>query len=73
MTRTMITAISYPNVRARHLATRENRRHSWGVDDDEATTLMLETLFDIKVKVHEIHGAIFGEDDDEEEVEGDDA
>ncbi len=34
---------------------------------------MLEALFDIKVKVNEIHAAIFGEDDDEEEVEGDDA
>jgi hypothetical protein len=35
--------------------------------DDEATQLMLETLFDIKVAVFEIHRALFGRDDDEEE------
>ena len=35
--------------------------------DDEATQLMLETLFDIKVAVFEIHRALFGQDDDEEE------
>ena len=35
--------------------------------DDEATQLMLEALFDIKVAVFEIHRALFGRDDDEEE------
>jgi len=40
--------------------------------DDEATQLMLETLFDIKVAVLDIHSALFG-DDDEEEGEEEDA
>jgi len=35
--------------------------------DKEATQLMLETLFDVKVAVFEIHRALFGRDDDEEE------
>jgi len=35
--------------------------------DDEATQLMLEALLDIKVAVFEIHRALFGRDDDEEE------
>jgi hypothetical protein len=40
------------------------------VDDPEATQLMLETLFDIRAEVHEIHEAVVvGEDDDEEEEE----
>ena len=39
--------------------------------DDEPTQLMLETLFDIKVAVLEIHRALFGQDDDEEETEED--
>ena len=43
------------------------------MDDDKATTLTLEALFDIKAAVYEIHAVIFGEDDDEEEVEEDDA
>jgi len=44
-----------------------------GVDSDtEATQLMLEMLFDIKVRVIEIHEVLFGgEDDDEEETEED--
>jgi hypothetical protein len=37
--------------------------------DKEATQLMLETLFDIKVAVFEIHTALFGGDDEEEEEE----
>jgi hypothetical protein len=43
------------------------------VDDAEATQLMLETLFDIKVNVHEIHLAVVEpeEDDGEEEEEED--
>ena len=39
--------------------------------DEEATQLMLETLFDIRVAVWEIHRALFGEDDEEEETEED--
>jgi hypothetical protein len=37
------------------------------VDDPEATTLILEALFDIKADVRDIHAAIFGGDDGEEE------
>jgi hypothetical protein len=39
--------------------------------DDEATKLMLEALFDLKVWVFEIHRAIFGDEDEEEEAEED--
>jgi hypothetical protein len=39
--------------------------------DEEATKLMLEALLDIKVAVFEIHRALFGEDDEEEEAEED--
>jgi hypothetical protein len=39
--------------------------------DEEATQLMLEALFDIKAAVFEIHQALFGEDDEEEETEED--
>ncbi len=39
--------------------------------DGEATQLMLETLFEIKIVVHEIRDGLFGEDDDEEETEED--
>ena len=40
--------------------------------DTEATQLMLEMLFDIKVRVTEIHEVLFGgKDDDEEEAEED--
>jgi hypothetical protein len=39
--------------------------------DEEATRLMLEALFDIKAAVFEIHKALFGEDDEEEETEED--
>jgi hypothetical protein len=35
--------------------------------DDEATTLVLEALFDIKVVVHEIRDELLREDDEEEE------
>ena len=42
------------------------------LEDVEATRLMLEALFDIKVRVIEIHEVLFGgEDDDEEETEED--
>ena len=35
--------------------------------DEEVTQLMLEALFDIEVAVFEIHRALLGEDDEEEE------
>jgi hypothetical protein len=41
------------------------------VEDSEATQVILETLFDLRVAVFEIHDAILGEDDDEEETEAD--
>lgn len=48
------------------------KRHHEYVDDEEATRLTLETLFDIKAKVTEIHDALFGgEDDEDEETEED--
>jgi len=42
------------------------------MDDTDATQVMLETLFDIKVAVYDIHDAILGKDDDEEEAEEND-
>jgi hypothetical protein len=50
----------------RRLALRSGYPHHAPVDDPEATQLILETLFDIKIEVHDIHVAIFGEDDGEE-------
>jgi hypothetical protein len=41
--------------------------------DEGETTLMFETLFDIRSLVAEIHEALFGGGDDEETLEGDDA
>ena len=38
--------------------------------DEEATRLILQTLFDVKA-VFEIHRALLGEDDEEEEEEED--
>jgi hypothetical protein len=35
--------------------------------DDEATTLLLEAVFDIRAVVHEIRDELLGEDDEEEE------
>jgi hypothetical protein len=49
------------------LARAWGRRHHRTVDDPEATQLMLEALFEIRGKVGEIHAAIFGGGDDEEE------
>jgi hypothetical protein len=43
------------------------------VEDTEATQLMLETLFDVKVKVSEIHEVVVGRDEDDEEEEEEDA
>jgi hypothetical protein len=37
--------------------------------DDEATRLLLDATFEIRGRVREIHGAILGEDHDEEETE----
>jgi hypothetical protein len=42
------------------------------VDDSEATELMLETLFDIKVRVREIHEVVVDSEDDGEEEEEED-
>jgi hypothetical protein len=39
------------------------------VEDSEATQVILETLFDLRVAVFEIHDAILGEDDEEETEE----
>jgi hypothetical protein len=41
------------------------------VSDPEATQLMLETLIVIRAKVDDIHSAILGEENDEEETEED--
>jgi len=38
-------------------------------EDTEATQLMLETLFDIKVAVLDIRAVFFGDDSEEEEEE----
>jgi hypothetical protein len=43
------------------------------VEDEEATRLTLEALFDIKAKVTEIHDALFGDEDDEEEASEEDS
>ena len=60
--------------RSRHgangqLAVGEAPRHDESMGDDEATHLMLEALFDIRVKVDEIHATVVEEDDDEETEE----
>jgi hypothetical protein len=39
------------------------------VQDEEATRLMLESLFDIRSRVRDIHYELFGDDDGEEEEE----
>jgi hypothetical protein len=41
------------------------------VDDTEATQLMLETLFEIRWRVREVHAVIIGEEDDGEAEEDD--
>jgi hypothetical protein len=43
------------------------------VEDPEATQLMLEMLFDIKWRVRDMHAVIFGEDEDGEAKEEEDA
>jgi hypothetical protein len=42
------------------------------VQDDEATTLMLQALFDIRAAVLEIHAVVVGDDDEEAEEEEED-
>ena len=41
------------------------------MEDDEATRLILETLFDLRVAVLEIHAAVVDEEDEDEETEED--
>jgi hypothetical protein len=41
--------------------------------DLEATRVILETLFDIRGAVFDIHAALFGNGDDDEEATEDDA
>ena len=55
-----------------HLAPARPLRHHRNVDDSEATQLMLETLFDIKVRVREIHEVVVDPEDDGEEEEEED-
>jgi hypothetical protein len=54
-----------------HLAIGSGCRHHRDVPDDEATQLMLETLFDIRATVKEIHEAVVEPEDDDEETEED--
>jgi hypothetical protein len=51
------------------LAVLKRRPHNGKVEDAEATQLTLEALFDIRTAVFDIHDALFGEDDGEEEEE----
>jgi hypothetical protein len=51
------------------LAVRRHRPHNGSVEDAEATQLMLEPIFDIRGRVRDIHEAIFGGEDGEEEEE----
>jgi hypothetical protein len=41
------------------------------MEDTEATQLILESLFDIKAAVYEIHDVVIGEDESDEEEEED--
>ena len=43
------------------------------MEDEEATQLVLEPLFDIKAAVHDIHRFLLGDDEDEEEETEEDA
>ena len=47
------------------------RLHHEAVDDPEATQLILQTLFDIKADVRDIHDVIFGGGDYEDQPEDD--
>lgn len=52
-----------------HLARERRRAHNGAVEDNEATQLMLEALFDIRGTVYEIHDVVVGGDDGEAEEE----
>jgi hypothetical protein len=54
-----------------HLAVREPRPQNGMVEDEEATHLMLETLFELRWRVREIHYELLGDDNGEEEEEAD--
>ena len=41
------------------------------VEDSEATQLLLETLFDMRIVLGEIHAAVVEPEDDDEETEED--
>ena len=59
-------------VRSGHLAVVVTHGHHGIVkEDEEATQLMLEALFDIKSAVNDIHRVLLGGDDEEEETEED--
>jgi hypothetical protein len=43
------------------------------VEDTDATQLMLEAVFDIRVAVFEIHAVVVGSEEDDEEEEEEDS
>ena len=55
------------------LVARSGRPHNGRVDDEEATTLILEALFEIRGRVRDIHYAVLEDDNGEEEETEDDA
>jgi hypothetical protein len=55
------------------LAGGRERPHNGEVGDTEATQLMLETLFELRWRVRDIHHELFGEDDNGEEEEEENA
>jgi hypothetical protein len=55
----------------RRLAQPPTHLHHKVVDDPEATQLILQTLFDIKADVRDIHDVIFGGGDYEDQPEDD--
>jgi hypothetical protein len=54
-----------------HLAVESGCGHHRDVPDDEATQPMLESLFDIRATVKEIHEAVVEPEDDDEKTEED--
>jgi len=46
-------------------------RHHRRVEDNEATQLILESLFDMRIMIDEIHQAVVEPEDDDEEAEED--
>ena len=63
------TSPAHGHVQRGRLAEARHRRHHRNVEDDEATRLMLEALFHIKVAVDEIHRVVVDEDDEDEAEE----